>query len=199
MWLLAGPRRRLALLFGWALAEAVAWPVMPDAALAPLAAYHHGEWWWLATAASLGSVAGAGLSYLLGRYLPRDLLLVGLPLVRPAMVQQARSRLEREGPAGVRHQPFSTLPLKVYAIEAGGLRRAPGPFLGAVVLARAARFLLVGGLAALVGRRLWSLLWRWPTATLLLWTGLFGLGLWLAVRAWERREPPAPAAPSPEG
>jgi membrane protein YqaA with SNARE-associated domain len=189
----------MALVFGWAMAEAVALPVMPDAVLAPLAAYHYREWRGLALAASFGSGLGAGISYALGRSPWGCALLDGLPLIRPAMARQAHSRLAREGPIGIRHQPFSTLPLKVYAVHAGRLRLPLGPFLVAVGLARAARLLPVGGLAALVGQRLGGLLWRCPPATLLVWSALFALGLWQAVKRWEQHGPPAPEPPAPEG
>ena len=174
-------------MFLWSLAEATCWPIMPDAALVPLAAARPADWWRLALAAAAGSLAGGGLSYLVGRAAAVEPVLTRLPLIRPAMVAAAEAWLAEEGPAGVRHQPLSGLPFKVFALLAGARRIPPAPFLGCAMAARGARFLAVSGAAALLGRLFEPILRRHPRLLLTLWSVVFALGLRRTVAAWEKR------------
>lgn len=184
----AGPYRLVGL---WALAEATVWPIMPDAALAPLAAARPAAWWRLAAVAAAGSALGGLLSYLVGRWRPVEPLLARLPLVRPPMAAAATRWLADEGSAGLRHQPLSGLPFKVFALLAGRQRQPLLGFLAWAVLVRGLRFLAVAGGAALLGARCEGLVRRrgWPLA--LLWGLAFLLGLRHTVGQWERRGQPA--------
>src|SRR3954447_20430784 len=96
----------LALVFGWAAAEGVFWPLMPEAVLVPLSALRPGYWWKAALAAVAGSSLGVAASYRIGLGHRTDHLLDCLPLVRPAMVDAARLWLTTEGGLGLRHQPL---------------------------------------------------------------------------------------------
>ena len=175
----------------WAVAEATLWPIMPDAALTPLAAAYPAAWWRLAATAAAGSALGGLLSYLVGWRLPVEPLLARLPLVRPPMAAAAARWLADEGPAGLRHQPLSGLPFKVFALLAGRQRLPLLPFLGWAVLVRGLRFLAVAGGAALLGARFDQLVRRWSRPLVLLWSVAFLLGLWQTVRQWERRGEPS--------
>ena len=185
--LLTHPGSARALVFIWSFAEATVWPVMPDAALVPLAAARSAAWWRLVLVATLGTLVGGLVSYLVGRVRPAEALLARLPLVRPAMARQARAWLAAEGAAGLRHQPLSGLPYKVFAVQTGALGLPLGPFLGWTLLARGSRFLGVGATVAALGARFRSPLRRYAGPLLLAWCVVFTLGLRQTVRAWERR------------
>jgi membrane protein YqaA with SNARE-associated domain len=161
---------------------------MPDAALVPLAVARPTEWWSLGLVAAAGSSVGGLVSYTVGRAAPVRPLLARLPLVRPPMVVAADAWLANEDAAGLRHQPLSGLPSKVFAVLAGDRRIALGPFLFWAVVARGGRFMTACGLAGLLGRRFTQLLDRYPRPLLALWTGIFLLGLRRAVLMWERRD-----------
>jgi membrane protein YqaA with SNARE-associated domain len=163
---------------------------MPDAVLVPLAAASPAEWWRLALAGVAGSSLGAAASYAIGSGQPVGPLLQRLPLIRPAMVTAAAAWLADEGPAGVRHQPLSGLPFKVFALLAGARGVSLVPFLGCAAAARGARFLGVCAAAALLGRGLRGPVRRHPAVFLGLWLLGFAIGLRRTVRAWEQRPSP---------
>jgi membrane protein YqaA with SNARE-associated domain len=169
------------------MAEATVWPLMPDAALVPLAAARPAEWWRLALLAATGSAVGGVIGYAVGRVARLGWLLDLLPLVRPAMVATADSWLAREGASAVRRQPLSSIPFKVLDLLAGARRVPLGPFLFWTITARGARFLIASGLAAVLARRFQSLVRRYPRGLMLLWGILFLVGLRRTVLAWERR------------
>jgi membrane protein YqaA with SNARE-associated domain len=160
---------------------------MPDAALAPLAAARPADWWRLALAGTAGSAVGGLVSYGVGRSLPVRPLLARLPLVRPAMVEAAAGWLAAEGARGLRHQSFSGVPFKVFALLAGARGLPLGPFLLWGLVARGSRFMAVCGVAALLGRRASRLLHRHPRALLAAWSVAFTVGLRRTVAAWDRR------------
>jgi hypothetical protein len=72
----------------------------------------------------------------------------------------AAAQLQLEGVRGVRHQPWSGIPVKVYAAEAGRQRDAAAAFAAAAAEARAVRLvevaLLVGAVARLLPPRLYA-------------------------------------------
>lgn len=184
-----GRSRRSILVAAWAFAEATCWPIMPDAAVVPLAAARPADWWRLALAAAGGSTVGATMSYLLGRTGAAHALLSRLPLIRRPMVDAAGSWLATEGAAGLRHHPLSGVPIKVFALLAGARGVPLGPILAWALAVRGARFLAVAGTAALLGCRLEWLVRRHRWGLLVLWGTAFALGLWRTVVAWERRPP----------
>ena len=162
---------------------------MPDAVLVPLAATRAGDWWRLTLVAMAGSTFGGVVSYAVGRAAAVGPLLTRLPLVRPAMVSAADAWLAREGPAGVRHQPLSGVPFKVFALLAGARRVSPAPFLCWAMAARGSRFAVAAGAAALVGWRLKAFVRRHRLPLLGFWSTTFAISLWRTVVAWERRTP----------
>lgn len=185
--MVSAPVRRSAPVFAWAVAEATCWPVMPDAILVPLAAARPRDWRQLALAAAAGSSAGGIASYALGRAGTGRSLLTRLPLVRPSMVRATECWLADDGSLGVRHQPLSGVPFKVFALLAGARGLPLGPFLGAAFAVRGARFLAVGGMAALLGHRFGRAARRHRPLLLALWSVAFAVGLQRTVVAWERR------------
>jgi 1-acyl-sn-glycerol-3-phosphate acyltransferase len=177
---------RSATAFGWAVAEAVLWPLMPEAALVPLAAATPAAWWQLATASILGSSLGGAVGHALGRRGWSGWLLGHAPLVLPAMVGAADAWLADEGARGVLHQPLSGVPYKVFALRAGARGVPLAPFLGWAACGRGARFLAACGAAALAGSALPDRLRDHPLPLLAVWSVVFGVGLGRILAAWSR-------------
>jgi membrane protein YqaA with SNARE-associated domain len=185
------------LVFLWALAEATVWPIMPDAILVPLALARPRSWWRLVLAAALGTTLGGTISYLIGSRWPGRVTadwsvsersaIERLPLVRPAMVAAADRWLTEDGPRGAWRQPASGIPMKVFA-RLAGLNRLPlVSFLLWAVTARSVRFTVAAGGAVLLSRLFRPHVARWYWPLTLLWTVIFGVGLWRAVAFWSRR------------
>jgi membrane protein YqaA with SNARE-associated domain len=173
-------------------AEAIFWPLMPEATLVPLAAAQPTRWWQLAVAAALGSTCGAAVSYAIGAAGGAERLLPRLPLVRPAMVRAARGWLTQEGGVGLRHQPLSGLPVKVFALVAAPSGVSLPAFLVCAAAARGARFVVVCAGAALGGRALQHAIERRPMVFLVAWAAAFGVGLRQTVVSWEQRDTSPP-------
>jgi membrane protein YqaA with SNARE-associated domain len=173
--------------FGWAVAEAVVWPLMPEAVLVPLAAARPRGWWQLAMAAELGSALGGAGSYAIGCTPRTGWWLAHLPLVRPAMVDAARDWLREEGGGGVLHQPLSGVPVKVFALVAASSGVRLPTFLVWATIARGARLFLVCAASALVGKMLRRSIERRPRLFLAAWIAAFGVGLWRMELSWKQR------------
>jgi membrane protein YqaA with SNARE-associated domain len=175
------------LAFLWAVAEGTVWPIMPDAALVPLALARPASWWRLVLAAALGTTTGGVISYGLGRRRPERAAVEGLALVRPAMVTAVDRWLDEAGPQGVWRQPVTGVPFKVFARRAGAKRLPLGSFLVWAVASRSARFIALAGTAALVGQRGGAGVARWYWWITGTWALAFGLTLWRLVELWARR------------
>jgi 1-acyl-sn-glycerol-3-phosphate acyltransferase len=178
---------RSALVFLWAVAEATFWPVMPDAVIVPFAMARPDNWWRSALGATLGSTLGGALSYGIGRRVATNELACRLPLVRPSMVKAAGCWLHKEGARGLRRQPLSGIPFKVFALLGSGSQVSCGSFLAWAAFARGSRFLVVSAGAALIGQRFSTVVSRHARPLLALWAFAFLAGLWQSVRGWEQR------------
>ena len=168
----------------WSVAEATVWPIMPDAVLVPLAFARPRDWWRLVLAATAGTALGGVLTYLAGARRGGSGTDWQAPLVRPRMVVAVRNWLGSEGARGVRRQPASGIPFKVFAREAGALRIPLIPFLAWAVGTRGLRFALAAGGAAVCRDHLPSRVAMHSRLLLAAWTVVFGLGLWRTVAAW---------------
>ena len=165
--------------FAWAVAEAVSWPFVPEVLLGVLllARLRWRRAVVLVGVAAAGSVAGCALTYALaaGGHAPPA------PLTTPRMASTVAQQTAAEGATAVRHQPWSGIPVKVYAAEAGR-RNVPAPtFLATVAWVRMVRIatvaLFVGSLASLVPRRAFV-----PAVVAAL--AFFGTGLVRVVASW---------------
>lgn len=168
-----------ALATGWAFAEAVSWPLLPEVALAALCVADPPSGPRLSAAAAAGSVAGGGATYALashGVVPPR-------PLTTLRMRHTVTGQLAAEGAGGVRHQPLAGIPFKVYAGEAGMRRLGAAPFLTASARARGARILTVGLALSALGAAANSQRHRYPYYLLAVGGG-FTAGLATVVRRW---------------
>jgi 1-acyl-sn-glycerol-3-phosphate acyltransferase len=170
----------LLLAFGWGFAEALVWPLVPEllVALVAVAAPKAGPR--LALAAAAGSLAGGLAAYALGA--------AGVhppaPLTTPRMHAVAAAQVSAEGAAALRHQPFSGIPYKVYAVRAGQAHVPVTSFVAWTVAARGGRILAVGLALSLAGVLLRRLLAR-CYGTYVAWLGgTFALSLHRVVVAW---------------
>ncbi|MFJ8311137.1 MULTISPECIES: lysophospholipid acyltransferase family protein [unclassified Streptomyces] len=175
----AASRAGLLLAFGWAFAEALSWPLMPELLLAALCAAAPRRALALSLTALAGSLAGSMLALQLalsGVHLPA-------PLTTDRMRAEVRHELAAEGASAVRHQPWDGIPFKVYAAEAGRARIPAGDWLAEAAAARGARTVTVAlafATLALLARR-WRRLYGWYLVML---GGAFTTGLAVIVRAW---------------
>ena len=172
-------RGALVVIAMWACAEALSWPLVPELALGLLLlARPRGRRAVTLTAtAALASAAGCLLAYALaagGHPAPA-------PLTTPRMHAVAMAQLADEGAAGLAHQPWSGIPVKVYAVAAGDQRVDLPEFALQVVVARSARLvtvaLAVSGVSMLLPRRAYAAVACFALAA-------FAIGLARVVSIW---------------
>jgi membrane protein YqaA with SNARE-associated domain len=133
-------------LFALSFAEASFFPIPPDVILAPMTLAEPKRGWWLASLATLGSVAGGVVGYAIG-WLAIDAI---TPLLHSAGYwagyQEATAWFLRWGFLAVFAAGFSPIPYKVFTIAAGALHMFLPAFLLASLIGRGGRFFLVAGL-----------------------------------------------------
>jgi 1-acyl-sn-glycerol-3-phosphate acyltransferase len=171
--------RAVVLVAAWAVAEAVAWPILTELALAVLAVAAPRR------AVLLGGVAA--VASMLGGLLLYGLVLAGIqppqPLVTDQMRRTVAEQVSAEGAAAVRHQALNGVPFKAYVTETARRSEPAGPFLAHAAATRGVRIVVVSLLfagAAVVLRRMRHL---YPGYLVLLVAG-FGLGLAQVVLSW---------------
>ncbi|WP_372858547.1 YqaA family protein [Pseudoalteromonas sp.] len=134
-------------LAGMSFAESVFFPVPPDVMLAPMSLAQPSKAWRFASFATVASVLGGVLGYLLGFWLFE-------PVVEPFIAQMqwqdkfntALAWFKDYGVWVVFIAGFSPIPYKVFTIGAGVLQMAFLPFIIASAIGRGARFFLVSAL-----------------------------------------------------
>src|SRR5207249_6975453 len=110
----ARSRRAVVLAFAWGLAEAIFFPVVPDVGVAVLALAAPSRFAVLGLAATAGSVTGSAGSYWLGAAGAAGAVR-HMPLVTGRMVDAADGWMHGAGAWGLWHQPWSGVPIKVFA------------------------------------------------------------------------------------
>ena len=170
----------LVVAFGWAFAEAIVWPLIPEllVALVGLAAPKVAPR--LALAAAAGSVIGGIAAYGLGAAGASP----PAPLTTPRMHAVAAAQLDAEGAAALRHQPFSGLPYKVYAVRAGRDGVPVTEFVAWSAVARGGRILATGLALAALGALFGALLRRWYGTYVAGAASAFALSLNRVVGVW---------------
>ncbi len=174
----ASSRAALALVFCWGVAEALAWPIVPDVAVALLAAAAPRRFVKLAAAAIAGSLCGGAIAWKIG-----PSFLGALPLVTDRMSEQAATWLAVEGADAVARQPWSGVPFKAFAYQASE-HSALASFLGETFIARGLRFLEVGAVFAMVGILARRIAPRLYGAFAIGVLAFFFIGLGRVVAAW---------------
>lgn len=175
----AGSPKAVALCFVWGLAEALLFPIVPDLAVAVLVLAVPSRAPVLALAAVAGSVSGGTLAYALGPG-----LLEHAPLVTERMTDSASIWMTNEGAEGLRHQPFSGVPYKVFGMQAAEAGLGYGEFLWHSALARGGRIGVVA--IAFAGAGTAMKFWVRPRFGLGIaaLVSVFVLGLVATVRFW---------------
>lgn len=171
------------LMFAWAFAEALVWPIIPDASLGILALARPRRWWLLAAAAVAGSVAGGAA----GWWATAQGWSWPLPLTTANMHDAVRGWLQ-QGAAGVAHQPLSGVPYKVFVVAAPDAGIGWLELAGATLRYRGLRIVATAAVAAGAGALLWRRPRRWQEPVHAAVSGgavvaLFA-GLVVLVRAW---------------
>ena len=173
----ADSRAGHAALFVWSFAEALVWPIIPDATLALLVVGRPRRWLSLAGVAVAGSAAGGAA----GVFAASQGAGWPLPLTTPRMVTAVEGWLA-DGAAGLAHQPLSGVPYKVFVAEAGDTAVPVAEFMAATLQYRAPRLIAVAAVTATVAALGWRVVpRRWQprvhvavlaTGTVVLFAGL---------------------------
>ncbi len=144
---LAGHRHALWALAIVAFVESSVFPVPPDVLLIPMVLAARERAWRIAAVATLASVLGGGLGYLIGSALFET---VGRPLLafygQMESFQDFRETYNEWGAWIVAGAGFTPFPYKVITIASGVADLDPMIFMAASAVSRAARFFLVAAL-----------------------------------------------------
>jgi membrane protein YqaA with SNARE-associated domain len=128
-------------MFVWALAEAIAWPLIPEFLLVPMAAGNRRRFYLPLAAAILGSALGGIALYLFAFAHPSAALayLAHLPLTGHG-AGYLQPQFGQQGARAFVAQPLSGIPFKVWAIVgAASARIRPSAAIPIFVIARGAR------------------------------------------------------------
>jgi membrane protein YqaA with SNARE-associated domain len=160
------------LIFLWAASEATVMPIIADFLLLPMAAVSSRRFGRLLFACVAGMAAGGAAGYLWALRFPERYrrLMERLPLTPDEKIPVLQDRLQRYGVAAFLTQPFSGVPMKVWAAAAASLPIDPWRAISVFVAARAFRMALVAVVARLVVRRFHGTVRR----RFLLLCGLYG-------------------------
>ncbi len=144
-------RHAPAYLFGTSVAESIFFPIPVDVMLAPMTLATPRRWWKLALLATLGSVLGGVVGFLLGQFA----LEAVMPWIERAGQAQTfadiNAMFEKYGFWIVVVAGFTPIPYKVFTIASGAAGMALLPFVLGSIVGRAGRFLMVAGLVAWFG------------------------------------------------
>lgn len=165
-------------MFGWAFAEAIAWPIIPEFLLVPLAAGTRRRL--LAPLAStiVGSAVGGALLYLYAMKQPdrAGSWLHRLPLVTDRQVARASASIRAHGVGALAIQPWTFVPLKVWAIVAATEGLDPSLAIPTFAISRAVRMAVLAVLASFAGYRFGRLLRDYSLFAAAAYVGVFFWG-----------------------
>ncbi len=144
---LAGHRRALWVLAAIAFIESSVFPIPPDVLIIPMVLATRARAWRIALVATVASVLGGGLGYLIGAALFETL---GRPLLefygQIGKFDEFRQIYEEWGAWIVAGAGFTPFPYKVVTIASGVAGLDPVTFMAASAVSRGARFFLVAAL-----------------------------------------------------
>ncbi len=144
---LAGHRHALWALAAVAFIESSVFPVPPDILLIPMVLAARERAWRIAAVATVASVVGGGLGYLIGSALFET---VGRPLLefygQMESFQEFQAVYNEWGAWIVAGAGFTPFPYKVITIASGVVDLDPVVFMAASAVSRGARFFLVAAL-----------------------------------------------------
>jgi 1-acyl-sn-glycerol-3-phosphate acyltransferase len=174
--------------FGWGVAEALMWPIVPDVPVALLAVAAPSRFLALAASATAGSLLGGTAAYGLGAIGAGTGILAHAPLVTERMHGHALAQMSADGATPLLAQPWTGVPYKVFAYQASGAGVAFGPFVALSAVGRGHRILLAAAVFAGAAWPLQRVAKRWvercyvPFA--IAFCAVFSLGLARVVAAW---------------
>ncbi|GAC1435386.1 MAG: hypothetical protein NVSMB65_09360 [Chloroflexota bacterium] len=168
----------------WAIAEATVWPIIPDALLVPLSIADRRRYYIRLAAAVAGMALGGIGLYLFAYEAPQRalFLLRHLPLVGNKHIAIAHASLAAHGAAAFLIQPWSGVPFKVWAIEAGVEGIPPVLAIPTFIVARGLRMALISTLARLFAGWFAGLVRDAFLLLVTIYVLLFSLGLWWLLR-----------------
>jgi membrane protein YqaA with SNARE-associated domain len=144
---LAGHRHALWVLAAVAFIESSVFPIPPDVLIIPMVLAAPARAWRIALVATVASVVGGGLGYLIGAALFETL---GRPLLgfygQMGSFEEFRQIYDEWGAWIVAGAGFTPFPYKVVTIASGVAGLDPVTFMAASAVSRAARFFLVAAL-----------------------------------------------------
>lgn len=146
-----------AFVFGWAVAEATFWPVIPDFALAPLEVMNrHPRSLRLLLASAAGSAFGSLLLFGLARRNPARTrrVVARLPLVHAYHFDRIEQKLTKNWVQTLVMQPWSGVPAKIVVTVGAEKGLLSWTALPVLALARAVRMAAVVAVARLLARSL---------------------------------------------
>ncbi len=141
------------LVFAWSLAEAIAWPIIPEFILVPIAAGARQRFYLPLVCAVLGSALGGTLLFEFActdpdralRLLPR------LPAVTDRQISRAAALIDEHGLQALALQPWTFIPLKVWTILAATRGLAPARAIPTFIVSRGLRMVIFAVLASRTG------------------------------------------------
>lgn len=146
------------LAFGWGLAEATFFFVVPDVLSSRLVLRDTKNGFTACLWSLAGALLGGVVLFVLGRNpATAEVLLRAfdlIPGIQPALMAEARRSLEQSGAAALFAGFIGGIPYKLYAVQAAGTGMGLPVFLAASAAARLSRFLLSTTLAWGIGRLL---------------------------------------------
>jgi membrane protein YqaA with SNARE-associated domain len=136
--------------FGWGLAEATLFFIVPDVYIGWVALIHWRKGIGAVCYAVAGAVLGGVMMYVFGYSGGESAaaILTSVPLIHAGLVQMAIHQLQTTGLPAIMAGPWLGIPYKIYAMEAGVLALPLFPFLALTIPARGIRFLFVAAIAA---------------------------------------------------
>jgi membrane protein YqaA with SNARE-associated domain len=145
----------VALVFLWALCEAIFFPVVPDALLIPMAVGGRRKYRILLAACIAGSALGGIVIYLYAYFNPdgAGFWVTRLPLGRAFMITNANAVLSTQGASAFLTQPLSGVSFKFYALLGGMRGFDPVLVIPLFVFARGLRMFASSIVAALAAYR----------------------------------------------
>jgi len=153
-WVMGWSESRYAVpaLFLIAFAESSFFPIPPDVLLMALAISAPRRAIFYAFICTLGSVSGGVAGYAIGHY---AFEVVGQPIIEAYGITDkfdlVGQQYQENAFAAIAIAGFTPIPYKVFTIAAGVFNIGVSTLVGASILGRAGRFLLVGGLIRLFG------------------------------------------------
>jgi membrane protein YqaA with SNARE-associated domain len=137
-------RGGVVLMFVWAVAEAIVWPIIPEFLLVPMAAGNRQRFYQPLAAAIAGTALGGIALYLFAFTAPASAMafLAWLPLIGRGSVAAVQSEFAAHGAVALLVQPLSGIPFKVWALIGGASHISPWRAIPIFVFARGLRMTL---------------------------------------------------------